>query len=386
MKFKKSIISLASLTAVVAPVATVVACGSSEGGSGFKYDAAKSEVYLALDGDDHSENDHSFNEQAFNGIKAAGFANPKVVKPAAPNQDQEFQTMYSNIDKGNIIVAPGYKHGSPLEKSVEQIGGKAVVLLDSTVVKRNIVTAKYKVEQAAYLAGYSFAKQFANTADKPALDALIAKYDINNDHVIKVSTFGGAAFDTVTGFMAGFKTGFVKGLEGARTEVSQAVSFFEFGTAGEHFSGGFAPGGADAVAAKLQGQGVDVVLPVAGPQTKDALKYMNAIGVDTPQETLYTQEPHKVIFSVLKNIQDSTVQALNFITGKAVDAKYQVGDKDAFTYNHLTVGTLENQLVGVSSADAGVDAIYKTVNVKGNAIYDLAAAQDTDWDKAFAVK
>lgn len=261
--------------------------------------------------------------------------------------------MYAKADQNSVIVAPGYLHIEPLVHSAEEIANKSIVLLDGSDHKSNIISVEFKVEQAAFLAGYAFAEYSSTDTGFKELEG--------TDGKVSVSTFGGLNIPTVTGFMAGFRDGFKKALTDIKATTGykngdfkhvDEVLFYEFGTKAEHFSGGFAAGGGKTVVEKLKTAGVDVILPVAGPQTLDVLTAdLKAIGVDTAQESQYTTQQKnnaKVLFSILKGLRGSTTRALNVIAG---NDKATQEDKNLFKFGETAYGDLDNGLVGVSAVD-----------------------------------
>lgn len=290
--------------------------------------------------------------------------------------------MYAKADQNSVIVAPGYLHIEPLVHSAEEIANKSIVLLDGSDHKSNIISVEFKVEQAAFLAGYAFAEYSSTDTGFSEL--------VGADKKVSVSTFGGKNIPTVTGFMAGFRDGFKKALTDIKATTDYAkgdfknvdnVLFYEFGTKAEHFSDGFAAGGGKTVVEKLKTAGVDVILPVAGPQTLDVLTAdLKAIGVDTAQESQYTTQHNnaKVLFSILKDLRGSTKRALNVIAGNS-NATQE--DKNLFKFGETVYGDLDNGLVGVSAVDdtsnnKDVRDLYDTA--KGNSeLLALAKKQTT---------
>lgn len=289
--------------------------------------------------------------------------------------------MYAKADQNSVIVAPGYLHIEPLVHSAEEIANKSIVLLDGSDHKSNIISVEFKVEQAAFLAGYAFAEYSSTDTGFKEL--------AGGGRKVSVSTFGGLNIPTVTGFMAGFRDGFKKALTDIKATTDYGhgdfknvnnVLFYEFGTKDEHFSGGFAAGGGKTVVEKLKTAGVDVILPVAGPQTLDVLTAdLKAIGVDTAQESQYTTQQTnnaKVLFSILKDLRGSTTRALNVIADKATPE-----DKNLFKFGETAYGDLDNGLVGVSAVDdtsntKDVRDLYDTA--KGNSeLLARAKAQTT---------
>lgn len=361
-KLNKLFLGAGAVAAVAAPIAAVVSCGSSN----------DSGIYLALDGHDHSAADMSFNQQAKEGI--VDFAgNPSIVKPAAPDGENEFKQMYATVPKGATMVAAGYAHVAPLMSASEEIDGKKIVLLDGEAVKPNIASVVFKVEQAAYLAGYATAEYAATQAGFTALD-------VNNDGTVNLTTFGGMAFPTVTGYMGGFKAGIEAALTAIASDTATYpkaanVKFLKLTNKEAHFSGGFAAGGGQSIVTNLKAAKADVILPVAGPQTKDVIDFggnIKVIGVDSAQENQYSAYKSRFLFSILKDLRTATLNTLKKLNGDTtVDASY-------LGLGHTTVGTLDNNLVGVSSLTKEVSTLYDAAK-QDSKILTAAKAQGTDF-------
>lgn len=196
---------LLGLVAVAATAATAVtACGGSS--------AKPNVVVVTAEG---SINDGTFNEGAFNGVKAANLMYGTVTEgyyEAKSGDAAVLATAIQNqLDNGaETVILPGFTHGTEnLDKMTQETKNKdkKFILIDSDGycgpqspkdgcdfvylgAHDNIATAIYKVEQAAYLAGFMTQQHLEAKKDE-----------------VKYGVWGGMNFPSVYSFMAGFKHG-----------------------------------------------------------------------------------------------------------------------------------------------------------------------------------
>jgi basic membrane lipoprotein Med (substrate-binding protein (PBP1-ABC) superfamily) len=114
-------------------------------------------------------------------------------------------------------------------------------------------------------------------------------------------------------------------------------------------------------------RGADAILPVAGPQTIDTVKEIQAygsscivVGVDTAQEldtntngrSVYKDvngDANVIKFSATKNIAGITSQILSLsYAGLPDDSTFTSGDPKVGSYGYLTVGNTENDGIAPS--------------------------------------
>lgn len=179
--------------------------------------------------------------------------------------------------------------------------------------------------------------------------------------------------------MGGFQKGVEAGIAAAKAaNVAKSgtfpkadnVEFTKLGTRGAHFSNGFATGGGTTVATNLKNEGVDVILPVAGGQTADvvALPGVKIVGVDSEQEKQYQAD--KFLFSILKNLQGSTLNLLKKLAGETVDESFK-------GLGETTHGTLDNGLVGISNFTAPITQIYNAAKADSALVAQAKAVSQT---------
>ena len=309
--------------------ASVAACGAGK----------SSTVKLVTDGGDVS--DKSFNETIWNGVKKyAGNSSSNWIKPNSTNK-QDLKTIYAKVlkDKTEIIVMGGFQHSDALkEYAPEAPEGKGFIYIDGEVSGDNINSIQFKTQEAAFYAGYLTAQHLSENKEK---------YDTDESRGLKVGTYGGMDFSTVTAFMGGFQ----QGVAFWNSKVSgnqNTIEFIKLGsTAASYFSGGFKPGQGKAISEKLINAGADVILPVAGPQTLDTLTAIAekkaptlVVGVDTDQAAQYEKYSDKFLTSILKNMDKAGYEAIRAIKGEEKN--------DLYGYGKTSWGTIKNGLIGLA--------------------------------------
>ena len=282
--------------------------------------------------------DKSFNETIFKGLQDynGSTASNAVVQPDAQSAvDVKINLYKKTFEDSQIIVAGGFQHTDALKKIGSEIPKqRGFIFVDGKVENPSIANVVFNIEEAAFLAGYA-------TADY--LNKMKSTYGKDG---LKAGTFGGRNFPTVTAFMGGFQ----QGIEYYNTNKAGAtkVEFVKLGSKQEdYFSGSFTVGKGKAITQKLLSKGADVILPVAGPQTGDALdaikeKKSNAlvVGVDTDQVKQYKDFSSTFLTSILKRMDIAVTEALQYI--------YSENDKTQYGLGKTTVGTLSNGLVGIA--------------------------------------
>lgn len=382
MKKVKAVFLVSTLTISVAPIISSVSCAG----------IPATGIYLALDGPDHTERDKSFNEQVFDGINnyvknnSDGDQKHAYIGKPRGAETRDFKQLYANIPKGSIIVAPGFVHQTPLQSSKEEIRDKKIIYLDGAVENQpNIASVVFEVQQAAYLGGYALALYAATTE---GFNNLRHANTAGDSQKVSLSAYAGTDIPPVTGFLTGFEFG----INDAKNKISNLdnndpkkseyshiddVFFQKLSLRSAHYSGGYASGQGTTITGVLKNAGVDVIMPVAGPQTQDTLNTFNGkvVGVDTPQEQLYVSNKDRFLFSVLKKMDLTTEEMIKKIKG---EASPEVADK----YNGLgetTQGTIENGLVGISDATPAITAIYNEAKADEELIARAKAINISDF-------
>lgn len=364
MNFKRKWLSLsASLAAVIVPTTAAVSCENKpiENPGSTQHQARN--VYVVLDGLSKNGKD-SFSDLATQAATAYYGVKPKVLIPKS-SSPEDLKSEYAKVPAGSIIIGSGFPHIAAIDKYPDEIKNKDFVLVDGAVANEKVSSISFKIEEAAYIAGYSLAK-YALTPE--GFDKLRG-----NDGQVVISAFGGENKEQVTGFMGGFKNGFEAALAKERSDNPSNlklpfVSFFTFKTKDEHFTGSFLAGEAKDLIKKFDDNSVDILLSVAGDQTKDVVDAnLLAVGVDSPQEKTFGS---KVLFSILKDIKSAVQKALTEI------------EKSPNTHHYIS-GTLipenpSSSLIGVSNGLKEVKDIYDEL-IKDKDIVNEAVTQNPEF-------
>lgn len=342
MNSKRKWLSLSmSLATAIVPITAVISCENKPTDNHLS--TIPRNVYVVLDGLGKNGKD-SFSDLATQAATTYYGIKPTVLIPKS-SSPEDLKLEYAKVPTGSIIIGSGYSHIAAIEKYPTEIKDKDFVLVDGAVTNEKVSSISFKIEEAAYLAGYSLAK-YALTPK--GFDRLKG-----NDGQVLISAFGGEDKNQVTGFMGGFKNGFEAALLKERNDnpsnlLLPFVSFFTFKTKEEHFSGSFTAGNAQALIKKFSDNGVDILLSVAGDQTQDVVDAnLLAVGVDSPQEKDFGPN---VLFSILKDIKSAVLRALTEIENSPNTHHYISGI--------LVSDNPSSSLIGVSNGLQEVKDIY----------------------------
>ena len=305
----------------------------------------------------------------------------------------------SDLQKGSIVLA-GFLHATPLAQFIThehpRFEKAGYILLDADYSDLNIASTAFRSDQASFLCGIAVCEYLQQKYDDV--------YSKVNNGKLAVGTFGGMAIPTVTSFMGGFEWGIyfynhfiLPHFDGynswdKETIAKRTVDVICAGKATSFFTNSFNTGDARLLVQQLLTQGADVILPVAGPQTIDAVNEVRSqhspalvVGVDTDQEngelSSYTSlSPlnygEKIIqFSAQKNLAGITslilqaqakgvrgyyydsngdVKCLSYDGVQLRDAKdgeEYVADSFVGNSGYLTVGNVSNSGVMISKGD-----------------------------------
>lgn len=306
-------------------VALLAACAPAPTDSGSGSDAAAADFLPCIVSDFGGFNDKSFNQSSYDGMSAAADQLGVEFKQAeSTTEDQYASNVDSMVGQGcDFILTVGFNLANATRDAAKANPDVEFAIIDSALSNDdfspltldNVKPVLYDTAQAAYLAGY--------------LAAGTTKTGI-------VGTYGGLQFPSVTIFMDGFADGVSKYNDDKGTNVtllgwdkaSQTGSFagsFDDIAAGKTLSQG------------LIDQGVDIILPVAGPLFQgtaqaitDSGKDVALIGVDSDVFETTPEFDALYLTSVMKQMSDATKQIV-------VDAAG--GDFSSEAY----VGTLKNE-------------------------------------------
>lgn len=318
----KRALRLVALVAVLALVGT--ACKSEEEPAGGGDQAKPGEGTLACQVTDTGGiDDKSFNATAYKGLTDAKeqlgidekFLESQTQDDYAPN----IQTL---IDEGcDLIVTVGFLLGDATEAAAKDNRDQNFAIVDFAYDPQidNVLGLTFATDQAAFLAGYLAAGMTQSG---------------------KIGTFGGINIPPVTIFMNGFAAGIAKYNEdnGTKVELLGWDAVKQDGT----FTGDFEnQDNGRHVAEDFISEGVDIVLPVAGPvglgaaaAAQDAGDVM-MIGVDTDQFVSAPEYADLWLTSIQKNMDVAVFTSIESV----IDGTFEGG---------IYSGTLENEGVGIA--------------------------------------
>jgi basic membrane protein A len=269
--------------------------------------------------------DKSFNATAWKGVQDA------IDKLGVDGKylESQQQTDYAkNIQefvqqKYDLIITVGFLLGDATQQFAANNPDTKFAIVDfaydpKDVPNNNILGLTFSTDQAAFLAGYVAAG--ASTTGK-------------------VGTFGGIKIPTVTIFMKGFEAG----VKYYNQQHNAQVEVLGWDTATDEglFTGNFeSTDDGRRFAESLFDEGVDTVMPVAGPvglgSAAAALERgLKIVGVDTDWYISAPEFKSTYLTSVMKNMDVAVFDAVKAVQ----DGTYQSG-----TY----VGTLENGGVDIA--------------------------------------
>jgi len=270
-------------------------------------------------------NDQFFNQIAYSGVKKAAdffrWETSLIESASVADYAKNIQTFID--DQCSLIVVPmGFDMAEDVATAAKAYPQEKFVIMDATYDQSyaNVWTEIYAIDQAGFLAGY--------------VAAAVTKTG-------KVGTYGGYKMPPVADFMIGFALG-VQYYNDRNDATVQVIGWdlekqdgifidtFENQVAGR------------AVTKQLLDQGVDVILPVAGPYiglgTAEVLVQRGEglmIGVDTDWAVTYPEHAGVILTSIEKRMDNSVINAVRAI----VEGNFTGGTH---------IGTLANGGVGLA--------------------------------------
>ena len=289
---KKRSIGIAVLAAVSV---TLAGCGSSSSGGtstttagGGGAGASKPSVANVVNG---PLGDQGFFDDAARGMKkleSSGFKT-QVIQSDANNPAQWKSNLESVAGKWDIVITGTTQMHDILNADAPKYPKQKFIIYDDVVKQPNVASIVYKQNEGSYVAGV-LAGLVTTNKDK---------FPLATGNKV-VGLVGGMDIPVINDFVVGFK----KGVEVVDPSVQVKVSYV----------GNFTDSNKGYDQAKLMyDQGADVVFQVAGGAGIGVLKAAAAskryaIGVDSNQNGI---QPGYVLASMLKNIGESLVQAVN---------------------------------------------------------------------------
>jgi basic membrane lipoprotein Med (substrate-binding protein (PBP1-ABC) superfamily) len=243
------------------------------------------------------------------------FLQPRMMTNSEIQRNYELAYFYG-VD---LVILNGFMHINPLNdlmNSKVYFPKMKFVMNDGLVIGKtsneDVTFITYRAEESGFMAG------------------IITAIFMADQELTKVSTFGGMEIPPVVSYMYGFYQAFkllqthpilieniltnankfdkerIKKIKNNLTE--KKISFVKLP---KQFSDSFEAGHGKAISEELIiGKEVQVIFPVAGPQTGDSLEVINQkkyddryiIGVDTDQTQKYPSHKSKFIISAVKKI------------------------------------------------------------------------------------
>lgn len=328
---KKLGLGIVSLVAVM----SLAACGgSTKSSSTGKTDAAHS---AALITDTNGVDDKSFNQSAWEGMKKWGKSEGlKEGKGGYAYFSSSSESDYKpNVDQAvaagfKTIYGVGYLLKNTIEESAAKNADTNFVIVDDVITgKKNVVSATFKDNESAYLAGIAAAK---STKTK------------------QVGFIGGIEGEVIDRFEAGFKAG-VKSVDASITVKSQYAGSFGAPDKGKTIAAAMYQSGSDIIYQAAGATGAGVFSEAKAINTQGDKKVW-VIGVDRDQQAdgSYTAKDGKKANFTLTSTVKGVNQAVVDINTQAKKDKFPGG-------KHLVYGLKEN---GVSLTDGQLSDTVKT--------------------------
>ncbi|AGR40780.1 BMP family ABC transporter substrate-binding protein [Spiroplasma taiwanense] len=355
---KKLLSSLMAAAIVTSSAATVVACG---GGSGEK-------IWLITDTGKVA--DKSFNQSGFEGgnyFNENMLGIKREINKTEPQELTELEAAYENAkaDGAQVLILPGFHHALEGQNKAADIMGESgsTIILDSTHAgKTNQIGVMFRGDVSGFYAAFSSLVQLAE----------------NKANVIKMATYGGthnagAVDNFMVGYLAAIEVFNKINSEDAYSEIKTSLGLDENLVTAERiqkeaptadddskwFTNSFDPGKGKTISENLVTSGADIIMPVAGPQTKDTLDVISqknastmVIGVDTNQAQQYSDATYagKFLTSAEKSLKDATIISLGHT--KSFISEEGVQDKTLeYATNNNATFTIENSEGNFESYD-----------------------------------
>lgn len=330
--------------------------------------------------------DKSFSESTFDGLST--FLKSKDVDLPPANEinqasgiwrrpgatDFERVTTFKGLFASgkDMLIAPGFTHGSAIQTVAEDpdFFNKGFLFLDGwNNGLPNVSSFAFRADQAGFLAGVAACEFLKANADA-----------FGRDGSYRVGGFVGIPLPSTFDFLAGFQAGVfgwnAKNTSGINGKKVEWISLGQ--TYNDYASGGFGVGQGVGKSKQLVSLGADVIIPIAGPQTADAVSEATqvnrpvvVVGVDSAQElqTINKPIPNQSDLNASDNfknskgetmvIQFSAEKLLANATDKVLEAVFDKSDPNKATstdtktikgFGFLNTGTIENGTVGISNA------------------------------------
>lgn len=235
-----AVVGLAAAACGSKPVSTSSSSSASSNAASFK---------ACMVTDTGGLDDHSFNQESWQGMQdaASGSGGKIAVKNATSASENDYATNIDGFVSGgcNLIVTVGFAMATATTDAAKKTAAQKFAIVDNTSVGTTIKGLTFNTAQGAFLGGY-FAAAMTHTG--------------------KVATFGGANYPTVTVYMDGFWEGvkYYNAQKGKNVQVLGWDETTQKGTFDSSASPFTDQAGGQQIAKTFEGQGADIVFPVAG--------------------------------------------------------------------------------------------------------------------------
>lgn len=229
----------------------------------------------------------------------------------------------------------------------------------------NIANIEYRADLGSFMTGIALA-EFLDT-----YRTHFTKKE--NGEELTFGTYGGEPYPSVVSFMYGLQRGVGWWNENVATDNNSKIKqeYVSETDPAKNYAGSFGPDGGNSLIENLLEKDVDVIMPVAGPQTEKAVdlilqkkSHTRVIGVDSAQELSTINgksskpieaasnddaatkkiKEEVIIFSSEKRLGDATYKILDKINNNSTP------DDNIGGLGYSSVGSLDNGLVGASTA------------------------------------
>lgn len=337
----------------------------------------------------------SYFSAAVNGSKLlylASYSHTVPLTKALDISEANNKPIYEYLGKtGYILIDDQY--GVPVFNDNGELSN-----VDQPIWSTNVASANFRVDLGSFVTGIAVG-QFLNEN--------MEYFAPNPNDKLTWATYGGAPYSSVTSFMGGLQRGvewFNKNVVPKNDKFKTVEQVFIGHESEQNFSFTFDPSGGNNIIAKFLDMNVNVLIPIAGPQTSQAVRLIKQqnkktvlIGVDSPLEeddtvNLPLSLPAGTNVGNNKIIQFSSVKNLDVLTSKITQAinspqtlrananNFKWNDVGGFGYS--SIGNFDNGGVGVSNIGRNffVNAmqLYTSTTSPHNDIqeqYDWAIAQ-----------
>ncbi|MDO5049572.1 MAG: BMP family ABC transporter substrate-binding protein [Actinomycetaceae bacterium] len=276
--------------------------------------AASTDVKACMVSDEGGFDDKSFNQSGYEGLKRAEAELGVEISTTESSSDADFEPNLNALisDGCDVIIGVGFKMADQLEAKAKENPEVKFALVDSTFAEQpeNARALVFNTAEASYLAGYA-AAGMTETG--------------------KIGTFLGMALPTTQIFADGFEDGMNKYNEENSTDV-QLVGW------SKEAQDGMATGDFSDVAKgqtfskQLVDQGVDVIMPVAGPVGAGALaaasenEGVKVVWVDADGYETQPESGQYILTSVVKEIGAAVFDTIKLVVDDAWISEQYVGN------------------------------------------------------------